>query len=648
MTDKLIYQAEIDAYNASTEFLQVEPDPIAQSVQIQDNPGTPAPPMEVVQTFSSDGIPQKPIDTEAQRKQNFEKAFSGQPADVQGSGTGGETTISPDMVAMKQKGILQEKGFFGDQSMTNENKAFDNVTSIAAAATGIARTVAAISASKQTSSRHVVNNYYLYDNEKTYLRQRASEIASIGVVPYDVAEEFLYILVTIDNAYDLYYISTVVGIPQLDNPNIIRSPMEILSISNLYRVGYLANAVASINMQYSTKYNAISAADHKASPYATVMGVAQAVQLAAAAGRMLNLPLGQFPIVNIATSMVGDIAKQIALTTAITSLPTFGGSSFSSLPQVGKLAQMAQLQTIAGQVSNLNSMVSSTSSIMQKSGVGAMGPIMQSLGALERQSRELSRHSTQVSGIATIAATSAKTGDIGNQMTKIAEKAIAITSLVSTITSLLSAIKSPGNVGAAASIQTTKLGGTSPSGIITELTLGQRIPPSVLYKNPMMMPPGYTGKAFFGEHPAPHGAVDQMFCKRIAAYPKENCGSGNQSFGMQNFGSMGGSTSLINMVSNIVLGTQTPPTVGILAVEVARITNNVCNILNVPTTSAMEARRSDNSLPFMTAMGAALVNDTVSPFPIDVHNEGWKLASSVGNDVQKYNPNFLSTCVSSL
>jgi hypothetical protein len=646
MTDALINQAEIDAYNASTEFKQVELGPIAPAIEIQDNPGTPAPPMETVQAFDTDGIPQKPIDTEKQRKDNFDKAFSGQQADVQGSGTGGETTMSPDMIAMKQKGILQEKGFFGDQSMTNENKAFDNVTSIAAAVTGIARSVAAISASSQKSSRHIVSNYYLYDNEKSLLRQKAAQIASIGVVPYDVAEEFLYILVTIDNAYDLYYISTVVGIPQLSNPNYIRSPMEILSTPNLYRVGYLANAVASINMQYSTKFNALSAADHLSSPYASVMGVAQAVQLAAAAGRMLNLPLGQFPIVNMATNLVTDIVKQIGLTTAITSLPTFGGPSFSSLTEGQKLIQMAQLQTIAGQTTNLNSMVSSTNSMLQKSGVASMGPILQALGGLERLTRDMSRHSTQVAGITNIASTAGKTGDIGNQMSKIAFKALDMASAASSILSAINAIKSVGNVGAAASIQTTKLGGTSPSGIITELTLGQRIPPSVLYKNPMMMPPGYTGKAFFGEHPAPHGAVDQMFCKRIAAYPKENCGSGNQSFQMQNYGSMKGSTGLLNMVSNIVLGTQTPPSVGILAVEVARITATVCNILNVPTTYSMEARRSDNSLPFMTAMGAALVNDTVSPFPIDVHNDGWKMASSVGNDVQKYNPNFLSACSS--
>lgn len=646
MTDGLINQAEIDAYNASTEFKQVELGPIQSNFEIQDNPGTPAPPMETIQSFDSAGMPEKVVDLAKQRASNFEKAFSGQQADVQGSSSGGETTLGPDAIAAKQKGLLQEKGFFGDQSMTNENKAFDNVTNIAAAVTGVARTVAAVQASKQTNQRHVVTNYYLYDNEKTYLRQRASEIASIGVIPYDVIEEFLYILVTIDNYNDLYYISTVVGVPQLNNPNIVRSPMEILTIPNIYRVGYLANAVASINMQYSTKYSALAAADHKSSPYATVMGVAAAVQLAAAAGRMLNLPLGQFPIVNMATSLVSDIGKQIALTTAITSLPTFGGSAFNSLSGVGKLAQMAQLATIAGQMTNLNSMVSSTNSILQKSGVASMGPIMQSMGQLERQSRELSRHSSQVSGIATIASTSGKTGDIGTQMSKIATKALDIASLVSSITSALSAIQSPGNVGAAAAIQTAKLGGTAPSGIITELTLGQRIPPSVMYKNPMLMPPGYTGKAFFGEHPAPHGAVDQMFCKRIAAYPKENCGSGNQAFGMQNFGSMGGSTGLLNMVSNIVLGTQTPPSTGILATEVNRIASTVCNILNVPTTSVLEARRSDHSLPFMTAMGAALVNDTISPFPIDVHNDGWKLASSVGNDVQKYNPGFLSACSS--
>jgi len=142
--------------------------------------------------------------------------------------------------------------------------------------------------------------------------------------------------------------------------------------------------------------------------------------------------------------------------------------------------------------------------------------------------------------------------------------------------------------------------------------------------------------------------MDQMFCKRIGAFPSNPSGSGCSSFGMQNNASMGGATSLVNMVSRILIGSSVAPTTGILSTMINQKTTNLCNILNVPTNSVMEARRSDNSIPFMIAMASVIVDDTTSPFPTSVHNDGWKLASSVGNEVQRYNPQYLSVCATSL
>jgi hypothetical protein len=102
------------------------------------------------------------------------------------------------------------------------------------------------------------------------------------------------------------------------------------------------------------------------------------------------------------------------------------------------------------------------------------------------------------------------------------------------------------------------------------------------------------------------------------------------------------------MVSRILIGSSVAPTTGILSTMINQKTTNLCNILNVPTNSVMEARRSDHSIPFMIAMASVIVDDTISPFPTSVHNDGWKLAASVGNEVQRYNPQYLSVCATSL
>jgi hypothetical protein len=681
MGDLPVNQAALDAYNVELDFVKypdtgVPPieEPIPDTSQfIQDNPGTPAPPGDV-QSFDQDGNPEnKDIDTEQQRQNNFNNAFSGGGSPQKEASQGGqETTLSPDMVAMKQKGYLQEKGFAGDQSLTNEDKAFNKAVNMAANITSLARNVAAIQAAS-SRKRQKYYDYFLYDPEKELLQSKARQFASLGIVPYDVLEEFLYILITIDNPNDLYHIACVVGIRELENPNLVREPIQILGLKNLYKIGYLANGVASVNFQYSKKYNAVYAMDHQSSPFSSLQNLAMisgnvdalggaysAAQNAAAisglassatmiGGNLLNAALGQFPVVGIITNQITDVISDIATTVGLTSL-------FSALPSLpdtplGKIAYqaaMSQLPTISGNMSNINTNLSATVSTINMSGVSSMMNIAGPLMSLTRTIRDIQRLTDSVSGISNIATSKVKKGDISTNMIKIATQGASLLSAANSILSLVNALKSPGNIGLAAGMQMAKLGGTSPSGIITELTLGQRIPPSVMYKNPQLQPPSYAGKAFFGEMPGAHGAMDQMFCKRIGAFPSNPSGAGVSSFGMQNHASMGGSTSLINMVSRILIGSNVAPTSGVIADIINTKTNNLCNILNVPTNSVIEARRSDHSIPFMIAMASVIVDDTTSPFPTSIHNDGWKLASSVGNEVQRYNPQYLSVCSTSL
>jgi hypothetical protein len=43
----------------------------------------------------------------------------------------------------------------------------------------------------------------------------------------------------------------------------------------------------------------------------------------------------------------------------------------------------------------------------------------------------------------------------------------------------------------------------------------------------------------------------------------------------------------------------------------------------------------------MIAMSTVLANDTGCPFSTSVFSDGWKVASSLGNDLQNSNPEFL-------
>ena len=599
-------------------------------LEFQDNPGTPAPP-ETVQSFNSDGDPQKEIDRELEKQENFDKAFGGQQATPQNSSTSGETVVTSDVAALKQKGYLQEKGFFGDQSLANETKAFNNAVQMAAGLTGLAKSISSRSSVPTTVIRSKTSNYFLYDNEKEFLRKRAIEFSSIGIIPYDVMEEFLFILVSVDRYEDLSYIASVTGVYELDDPNKVREPILILSVKNLFKVGYLANGVASINMQYGTKYNAAAALDYDANPYAALYNTA------ASKGSLLA-----FPSVNIVSNLMKDVVKQIALSTALSTV-------FSSITNpLGAVAAVASLSVLNTQMLNLNSLVSGVINAIKNAGVAALQSAVGLLSSLTRTIRDVTNFSSQLSGLTSMASNINKIGDVTFQFSKLSSMIGSIASIATQVTSLISNIASPGNIGPGAATLLSKLGGFSPSGIILEQSIGQRIPPSVLYKNPMMQSPSYSGKAFFGENLAPQGAIDQTFCRTIAAFPQAQNGAGNMSFGLQNFASFGSTTSLTNMVSRVLLGVQTAPTSGILGNVVSTATTNLCNILNVPTTSVLEARRSDNSIPFMAAMASVIVNDTRTPFPSSTYSYGWKLASATGNEVQRLNPGYLETCRTSL
>ena len=192
-------------------------------------------------------------------------------------------------------------------------------------------------------------------------------------------------------------------------------------------------------------------------------------------------------------------------------------------------------------------------------------------------------------------------------------------------------------------------GGNAVGGYMSQVLFGQRMRTSQIANNPMLTPPSYAGRSFFGEAPVSLPATDQVYCRRVGSFGSQNGGTGVVAFGMQNFASLGGAISLASLVSNLILGTSEPPPMNTyLGQSMSNSTSDIANILGVSPFSQIEPRRSDNSIPFLLAMSGAMVGEKFSPFGSKPFTGGWQLAASAANDIQKYNPQYLNTCRSSL
>lgn len=545
-----------------------------------------------------------------------------------------KTIITNDTTALKQKGYFQEKGFFGDHSISQDNSSFNNAINIASSYLQNSRSVLSspslVNSSNLSTTRNKTNNYFLYDNEKQLLEQKANEFSALKFVPFDVIEQFLVILVYIDNINDLKYISEVVAIPELNNANIIREPIEILSIPTLYKIAYLANALASINMQYSSQYNASLILDYQANPYSSIYN-------SASSGGSLS----SFPYTMLLTSILGSSAAQLNLTSLITN-PFSVFNTFNVSQQLSSFAQLPQVIT---QITGLNNTLSTTLNMFIKSGIGKSLSYIPQLGDVTRKVRDLNNIAMQLQNITTIATTSSKKSDIHNQMMSLSSQVTSTLSSITNLQSLISKITGPGNIGnIAQTLLKTQFGGLAPTSILTELTLGQRIPPSMLYNNPTLQSPSYMGKAFFGESLSPQAAIDQTFSKVIGAFPSPTNGSGAQSFSFQNFGSFNQTMTVKDAVAKILTGRTTLPDQGVVLDIINNRVNTVTSFIdNINENTSIDMTRSDNSIPFITALSTAISEQDNTPFSTDVHADGWKLAASVTNTISQNNQQMLDT-----
>lgn len=498
--------------------------------------------------------------------------------DEKGNATG--STPQPDMnrdtAALTQTGVYNNPGFFGDQSMKNSDVAFNKAVGMAVAVAGFA---ASLQRNKAPQNyRRAPNNYLLTQREMDAIDRKAGELSLYGVIPYDILRNFFYILAAIESEYDMIHIAKVVGIPQLEDRRFIRNILGILAISDIYKVGYLANGVASVINTFAGKY---SNARVFADPYQTSFGDLER-------SRDISRSLGVLGplMLSAATNLNGDIR-------ILNNAPSLSASTIDRTLQMG--LQLASGSTMGLAPTALTHPTAAIRNIATSVGASAIRGLI---------------NSTPLGGVL---------GSLGPLGSLVAGPLLE------------------------------QFGGMAIGNFMSELITGKRIPVQKLANNPSLRPPSYAGKAFFGETPCALPAVDQLFCRKVGSFGNPMNGSGTDSFEMQNFASFGGALNIGSVVSRMVTGSSVIPDPSTYyGQSINSMIGNVCNVLNVPTSSKIEMRRSDNAIPFVIGLSAAIAEETFSPFGSKPISEGWKLASSTGNDLQRYNPQYLEACRTSL
>jgi hypothetical protein len=496
------------------------------------------------------------------------------------NGNSAGSTPQPDMnrdtAALTQTGTFSNPGFFGDQSLKNSDVAFNKAVNMCVAVAGYAANL-----KRNKAPRGYVRsprNYLLTEREMDAIERKSGELSLYGIIPYDVLNNFFYILAAVESEYDMIHIARVVGIPQLEDPRFIRNILGILAISDIYKIGYLANGVASIINTFASKYSGASA---YANPYETSFGN---VQRASDLSRSLGV-LGPL-MLSTATNFNGDIGI----------LRNSSGYSASSIDRT----------------------IQSTIGLSSGSAIGLAATA-------------LTHPTAAIKNVASAVGANAIRGLINS-------------------TPLGGVLNSFGPLGAlVAGPLLEQFGGNAIGNFMSELITGSRIPTQRLANNPSLRPPSYAGKCFFGETPCALPAVDQVFCRKVGSFGNPMNGSGTDSFEMQNFASFGGALNIGSVVARMVTGSSiVPDTSTYYGQSVNSMIGNVCSVLNVPLASKIEMRRSDNAIPFVIGLSAAIAEETFSPFGSKPISQGWKLASSTSNDVQRYNPQYLEACRTSL
>lgn len=176
------------------------------------------------------------------------------------------SVLDGNSAAYTQRGIFQEKGFFGDQLSSESNQNFNGAVSDTAGYFGQGVTLR--DTPEREGIRNTTDNFFLFEAEREDINFHAREFNAYSNIPVDVATSFFYTLAAIDQVSGLVRIGQAVGLPELGNIKYLRDIRSILRIPNLIRVSFLAEAVYSQIFMHSRQMaNILNSLDYAASIY---------------------------------------------------------------------------------------------------------------------------------------------------------------------------------------------------------------------------------------------------------------------------------------------------------------------------------------------------------------------------------------------
>lgn len=363
----------------------------------------------------------------------------------------GKVAGSSHNSAFERRGFIKPKEFFGCKANDSSQTTFNNAVNTAASYAN--RAMGATVLTQQQAGIRTDINFYFTEREKSLIENKAREIATLNLAPYDLLVRFLYILCYINKLEDMKYISDTIEIPELYDQMYLRDVAKIVSLKNLYKIAFLSCALSAIidkfNSQFAQAHNVVT------------------------------------------NSGSNDFIKTLQAAVSL-----------------GGLA-----------------------------GAAAAAWLDESYSAEDRVGQFLSY-----------------------------------------------------------------------------VLFGKRMPTTKIAKNPNLQKPSYVGKAFMCESASPMAAMDQIFPKLIAVFPKESSGAAVPAFNMMNLGSLKNGVTLQQAISLSQLGTLAVPSSGSTLTAINQAVTNVGGILgiasNALSTTKLDLFRPDTMIPFMSAMNAILSNQS--------------------------------------
>ena len=153
--------------------------------------------------------------------------------------------------AFDRRGFTRSKEFFGCKANDSSQSLFNTAVNTAASYANM--TQSATTLTQQQAGIRTDINFYFTEQEKRLIENKAREIDTLNLAPYDLLVRFLYILCYINKLEDMKYISDTIEIPELYDQAYLRDVGKIVALKNLYKIAFLSCALSAIIDKFNSQ-----------------------------------------------------------------------------------------------------------------------------------------------------------------------------------------------------------------------------------------------------------------------------------------------------------------------------------------------------------------------------------------------------------